>query len=191
MTVTIAVLPAVLDSHLKWLRGEAGGQKANLYGANLSGANLTGANLTGADLTGADLTRAKLSGANLTRAKLSGANLYGANLYGANLSRANLTGADLTGADLTGANLSGANLSGASLSGANLIVGGTRSDGYQFLLIKEGDGVLRVNAGCRRFTIANGRDHWERTRGGTRLGHESQALLDHLERMASIAGWLA
>ena len=38
MTVTIAVLPAVLDSHLKWLRGEAGGQKANLSGANLYGA---------------------------------------------------------------------------------------------------------------------------------------------------------
>ena len=59
-----------LRLHSLWVRGEAGGERANLLGANLLGANLLGANL-------------------------SGANLYGANLSGASLSRANLLGASL------------------------------------------------------------------------------------------------
>ena len=104
-------LKNILDKHLKWLRGENGGKRANLSRADLSGANLSGANLSGADLSGADLSGANLSGANLSGADLSGADLSGANLSGANLS----------GADLSGANLSGANLSGANLSGANYI----------------------------------------------------------------------
>ena len=66
-------LKDVLDKHLKWLRGEDGGERANLYGANLYGADLSGANLYGADLS-----RANLYGANLYGADLSGANLYGA-----------------------------------------------------------------------------------------------------------------
>ena len=118
-------LKNILDKHLKWLRGENGGKRAdlsgaNLFGANLSradlfGANLFGANLFGANLFGADLSRADLFGANLSRANLFGANLFGANLFGANL-----FGADLSRADLFGANLSGADLSEADLSGANL-----------------------------------------------------------------------
>ena len=77
-------LKNILDKHLKWIRGENGGKRANLFGANLFGANLSGANLFVADLS-----RANLFGANL-----SGADLSGANLSGANLSRANLFGAD-------------------------------------------------------------------------------------------------
>ena len=91
-------LKNILDKHLKWIRGENGGKRANLFGANLFGANLSGANLFGA---------------NLSRANLSGANLSGADLSGANLPRANLFGANLSGADLSGANLSRANLFGA------------------------------------------------------------------------------
>ena len=66
-------LKDILDKHLKWLRGEDGGERANLSGANLSGADLSWANLSGANLSGADLSWANLSGADL-----SGANLYGA-----------------------------------------------------------------------------------------------------------------
>ena len=128
-------LKNILDKHLKWIRGENGGKRANLFGANLFGANLSGANLFvadlsranlfGANLSGADLSGANLSGANLSRANLSGANLFvadlsGANLFGANLSGANLSRADLSRANLFGADLSGANLSGANLSRANL-----------------------------------------------------------------------
>ena len=92
-------LKAILGKHLKWLRGEDGGERANLFGANLSRA----------DLSGANLSRADLSGANLFEANLSGANLFEANLFEANLSRADLSGANLFEANLSRANLSGAN----------------------------------------------------------------------------------
>ncbi len=62
-----------LELHVKWLRNEPDGVRADLSGANLSGA---------------DLSRANLSGANLSRANLSGANLSGADLSWADLSRA-------------------------------------------------------------------------------------------------------
>jgi len=81
-------LNLILEKHLKWIKGQEGGERANLYGAYLSGADLSGANLSGADLS---------------RANLYGANLYGANLYGADLSGANLSRAYLSGADLSGA----------------------------------------------------------------------------------------
>ena len=47
-------LKNILDKHLKWIRGENGGKRANLFGANLFGANLSGANLSRANLFGAD-----------------------------------------------------------------------------------------------------------------------------------------
>ena len=87
-------LKNILDKHLKWLRGENGGKRADLSGADLSGADLSGADLSWANLSGADL---------------SGADLSRANLFRADLSWANLPGADLSGADLSGADLSGAN----------------------------------------------------------------------------------
>ena len=113
-------LKAILDKHLKWLRDEDGGKRANLSRADLYGADLSEANLSEADLSEANLYGANLYGANLSRANLSRANLYGANLSRANLSRANLYGADLSRADLSRADLSRADLYGANLSEANL-----------------------------------------------------------------------
>jgi hypothetical protein len=55
---------------LAWLKGEAGGEKADLSGADLSGADLCEANLRGADLCGANLRGADLCGANLRGADL-------------------------------------------------------------------------------------------------------------------------
>jgi len=78
-------LEKIVLKHGKWVRGEDGGEHANLIGATLSDANLRGANLTGAHLTGADLRGANLRGAHLTGADLRGANLTGADLRGANL----------------------------------------------------------------------------------------------------------
>jgi hypothetical protein len=43
----------VLDKHVKWLRTEEGGKRADLTRANLTRANLTRANLNGANLDGA------------------------------------------------------------------------------------------------------------------------------------------
>jgi hypothetical protein len=66
-----------------------------------------------------------------------------------------------------------------------------RSDGYMFgIAPTKTKGAPAIMAGCRYFTIAEAREHWTRTRGGTPRGDESLALVDHLERMARIAGWL-
>ena len=43
----------ILDLHLKYLRGEQGGERADLSGANLRYANLSDANLSDANLSGA------------------------------------------------------------------------------------------------------------------------------------------
>lgn len=94
MSTTID-LAAVLESHRKWLRSEAGGAKANLGGANLGGADLRGANLRGANLGGANLGDANLRGANLGHAYLGHADLRYANLSDANLRGANLRGSIL------------------------------------------------------------------------------------------------
>ena len=114
-------LKAILGKHLKWLRGEDGGERANLFGADLSGANLSRADLSGANLSGANLFEANLFEANLFRANLSGADLFEANLSRANLFEANLFEANLFRANLSGADLFRANLSRANLSGANYI----------------------------------------------------------------------
>lgn len=79
MSTTID-LAAVLESHRKWLRSEAGGAKANLWYANLRHANLRDADLRHANLWDADLWDADLRGANLSGANLRGADLRGANL---------------------------------------------------------------------------------------------------------------
>jgi uncharacterized protein YjbI with pentapeptide repeats len=55
----------VLKKHAKWLRGEEGGERANLLGADLRGADLWEADLLGANLEGANLEGANLEGADL------------------------------------------------------------------------------------------------------------------------------
>jgi uncharacterized protein YjbI with pentapeptide repeats len=114
-----------LGLHALFLKGDSGGQRANLYGAdlsraNLGGANLIGANLRRANLGGANLSGAYLRGVDLSRANLGGANLRGADLSGADLSDGDLSEANLSRADLSDANLRGANLSRADLRGADL-----------------------------------------------------------------------
>ena len=101
----------ILEKHKAWLRGKAGGKRADLRGVDLRGVDLRGANLHEADLRGA----------NLYGADLRGANLYGANLREANLYKTNLYGADLRITDLSGANLNRTNLYGADLCGAKHI----------------------------------------------------------------------
>ena len=79
----------ILDKHLKWLKGEEGGECANL-----SYADLHDANLRDADLRGADLSRANLRDADLSRANLRGADLRDADLSYADLRDANLSSAE-------------------------------------------------------------------------------------------------
>jgi uncharacterized protein YjbI with pentapeptide repeats len=153
------------------LKGAGNLSYADLRGANLRGANLRGAYLGGADLGGADLSEADLVWANLSEADLRGANL---------------SGAYLRGADLSEADLHGANLRGTYLRGTCVIDIGQRSDGFQFYLQLREDDEPLVLAGCRYFRLSKAREHWAKTRGGSQLGDESQALLDHGERLASI-----
>lgn len=52
-------LKEILENHLRWLKGEDEGKRANLYGADLSGADMSVANLYGANLSGANLCGAR------------------------------------------------------------------------------------------------------------------------------------
>ena len=65
MQYTTEELSAILSKHSKWLKGEDGGERANLRGANLQYANLQYADLRGANLQYANLQGADLRGANL------------------------------------------------------------------------------------------------------------------------------
>lgn len=106
----IAWLDAVLEKHRKWVRGEEGGEMANLLGADLQGADLQGVDLHDVHLYGANLHGADLRGANLQGAGLQCADLHGARLQGANLQDADLREVNLQDADLRDANLQGAGL---------------------------------------------------------------------------------
>ena len=120
----------ILEKHAKWIRGEDGGECANLCDADLRNASLCGADLRDARLCGASLCNADLRNASLCGADLRDANLRGASLCDADLRNASLCGADLRnarlrnaslcGADLRDANLRGASLCGADLRDANL-----------------------------------------------------------------------
>ena len=96
---------ARMISHQKWLRGAAGGQRAELKNIDLYGWRLPKIALARADLRAICLGRADLHGADLS----------GANLMLADLEDCDLTGANLVGADLRGARLDGADLRGAIL----------------------------------------------------------------------------
>ena len=78
-------LAVIIDNHGKWLRGEDGGERANLCSAYLCGADLRGADLRDANLCDANLCGADLRGAYLCGADLRGAYLCGADLRGADL----------------------------------------------------------------------------------------------------------
>ena len=76
-------LDEILALHLKWLKDEPDGKRANLRGVDLGCAYLRGADLRGANLRGADLRGADLRGADLGDANLRGVDLSGADLSGA------------------------------------------------------------------------------------------------------------
>jgi hypothetical protein len=113
-------IQAILDKHLKWLRSEEGGERADLCGADLRGADLRGVDLRGVDLRGVDLRDADLRGVDLRGVDLRDADLRDADLRGVDLRGVDLRDADLRGADLRGVDLRDANLCGVDLCDANL-----------------------------------------------------------------------
>ena len=138
--ISVEELNEILEKHEIWLRGEEGGERADLWDTDLRGFDLIDINLSGADLRNSDLGDANLmyadlkyadlkytdlsytnlSDADLRGADLRGANLMGANLSNTNLSNTNLSDTDLSDADLRGANLSDTDISDADLRGTNL-----------------------------------------------------------------------
>ena len=133
--ISVEELNEILEKHKIWLRGEEGGERADLWDTDLRGFDLIDINLSGADLRNSDLGDANLmyadlkyadlkytdlSYTNLSDADLRGADLRGANLMGANLSNTNLSDTNLSDTDLSDANLMGANLSDTDISDADL-----------------------------------------------------------------------
>jgi len=77
----------------------------------------------------------------------------------------------------------------AWVSGPILVA--SRSDGYIFLVTPTKiEGEIVIIAGCRYFTPTQAREHWTKTRGGTKLGEESIAIVGFLEWMAQAQGWI-
>jgi len=101
-------------------------------------------------------------------------------LQGADLQCAYLLRAYLQGAYLRSAYLQGADLQGAKINNDKTAIGilrrATRSDCYEFFLWHCQEGFF-IKAGCRFFTLEEGRKHWKATRAGTPLGDETQDIL--------------
>ena len=109
----------------------------------------------------------------------------GADLAGADLAGADLAGADLVRANLAGADLADANLAGADLADADLATHLGYPNGWAaFAWFK--DGQVRVQVGCRNFTIAEGRAYWAKKNNR----REVLAALDYAEKMAELRGWV-
>jgi len=155
----------VLDKHAKWLRGEDGGERANLAGADLAGANLAGADLAGANLADANLADANLAGANLAGAYLAGADLAGANLADANLADANLADAYLAGAKIAAGEVA------RHLSGGWLL-----AYGWTALVMR--DGATRLRYGCEEHALTE----WPALLHGLCEKHVASERVDEYER---------
>ena len=136
---------------------------------------------------GNNLRDADMSGANMSDANMRGVNMSGADMRGANMSYASMRGANMRDANMRDANMRDANMRGADMSASGIINCGQRSDGYDFFIHTTAPEHPVVIAGCRYLSIPDARQHWIKTRSGTRLGDESLALLDHGEAMAAIA----
>ena len=93
-------------------------------------------------------------------------------------------GANLREADLRGADLRWADLHGADLRGADAAIGLGQPNGWAaFAWFK--DGAVRVQVGCRDFTLAEGRAYWT----GKENRREVLAALDYAETVAKLRKW--
>jgi len=99
-------------------------------------------------------------------------------LMGEGAQRADLRGCDLSGCDLSGCDLSG-------IKGFYLLPMQDQR-GYSFPHAVECDGVWRIRAGCRDFTVAEAREHWGASYTGERwIGDMYLYACDWLERRIS------
>ena len=61
-----------------------------------------------------------------------------------------------------------------------------RSDGYVFVYVPDDKGLMKVQAGCRNFTMKEAKKHWKKTIGGTPLGDETMAILQSIEILSKV-----
>jgi hypothetical protein len=128
--ITEIDLRDILKKHELWLKGEEGGEKADLRGSDLRGSDLGYSDLRGSDLRGSDLSYSTLRGSNLRNS---------------NLRNSNLSYSDLRGSDLRGSNLRGT---------IGFVYIGQRSDGYQFHAVYDAEKKQWfIRSGCRYMTI--------------------------------------
>ena len=83
-----------------------------------------------------------------------------------------------------GAYLGGADLRGADLRDADLVVGLGFPNGWSaFAWLR--DGAIRVQVGCRDFTLAESRKYWK----GKANRREVLAALNYAEQIAKLRKW--
>jgi hypothetical protein len=154
-----------MQSHKAWLRGGPGGRRANFSGSKLDGVVFRDLDLRWVLFSEAALERAKFVLCDLRYANFENAFLYGAEFPSAHLEGARFHGAYLRGAEIGGKTV------------ITLLRRAMRSDGYEFFLwhCKEG---FYIQAGCRFFSYAESRRHWDGQRVGEDLGDETQDILD-------------
>jgi uncharacterized protein YjbI with pentapeptide repeats len=162
--ITEIDLRDILKKHELWLKGEEGGEKADLRGSDLSYSNLRGSDLRGSDL--------------------SYSNLRGSNLRNSNLRNSNLSYSDLRGSDLSYSDLRGSNLRGT----IGFVYIGQRSDGYQFHAVYDAEKKQWfIRSGCRYMTIPEYRLHtlsyYEEIKR-----QETLDLLDFAEKRINLLG---
>ena len=154
--ISVEELNEILEKHEIWLRGEEGGERADLWDTDLRGFDLIDINLSGADLRNSDLGDANLMYADLKYADLkytdlSYTNLSDADLRGADLRGANLMGADLSDTDISDADLRGTNLWDTDLSNTNLknVKTNINTIGYNLACPEEGSFIgYKRASGC-------------------------------------------
>ncbi len=110
-------LVEVLRNHDRYVRGLAGGARADLRGQDFSGLKLAKVNLEGAILSGAHFTDGVIAYANFSAADLFCANFDRADATGANFRRSDLRGSSFRGAKLTDSCMDEADIrAGASMN---------------------------------------------------------------------------
>ena len=84
-------LDEILEKHIKWLREDPAGERADMSYADMSETNMSGANMRYANMRYANMSRANMSGANMRYANMSGADMSGANMSGAGIDYTSFT----------------------------------------------------------------------------------------------------
>ena len=90
----------IYQNHLKWLAGESGGSRAELYGYDLTLTDFYRKKFSGAIMYRCDFTKVDASYVNFSGANLSESNFFKAKLKYANLTNAELFGANFVETDL-------------------------------------------------------------------------------------------